>query len=78
MVGAQRLDHRAAHQARDDGDLRQRQRQDRADLVDAARRRPSRRPAARFQVSAEDELDHRRDDEGRDGAAGGRRCAMTA
>jgi hypothetical protein len=34
VVRAQGLDHRAAHQARDDGDLRQRKGQDGADLVD--------------------------------------------
>ncbi|ESZ37772.1 hypothetical protein X732_21200 [Mesorhizobium sp. L2C066B000] len=71
MMRTQALDHRPAHQAGNDGDLRQGQRQHRADLVDQCAITPA---ADRQQLpgQSEHQLNHRSDDEGGDSAAGGR------
>ena len=50
MVGAQRFDHRAAHQPGDDGDLRQGQGEHRADLVEQRAVAPA-ADRQQFQVS---------------------------
>ncbi len=72
MVRTQGFDHRSAHEARDDGDLRQGQYHDRPDLVDEGAIAPAadREP---FEGQRKEELEERCDDECRDRAAGGRR-----
>ena len=73
IVGVQHLDHAAARQPRDDGDLRQRQHDHRQDHVAPARRRSSRRPAAKFvaeQMHAIDAEDQRQDGRGDEGGNG--------
>ena len=73
----QGLDHRAAHQARNDRHLRQRKCEDRQDLVDERTVAPA---ADRQQMpgKAEDQLDDRRNDEGRDRAEPAVAVAITA